>query len=146
MSTAPDLAKDVETLKQQLAQLYVPKSFDNMMRKIGSIDKNVQVAQQNMSFCYYVSLFTFIIFLALLFIALYVLWRMNYFKFLLRNNRFSRFTRPRACFACHRSFHKSTTLAKPYLSSPELMDHVSAPLPRTAYTDEVSENDSDPCM
>lgn len=128
-----DAQKDIENIKANLSSFYIPKHFDHMMKKIGNMDRNMMRAQSDMNFCYYVSMFTFLLFLILVFVAVYIMWKMNYFRFLLRQNRFSRYTRPKSCYSCHRSWKRSEkSVSKPSFSSPELMEDTVVPMPVVA--------------
>ena len=133
MAVPSDLIKDVADMKAQLNSLYIPKHFDNMMKKIGNIEAGVQISQSRMEFCYFVSMFTCLLFAILVFVALYCMWKMNYFQFLVRSNRFGRFQQPRRCFSCYRSWRTNDphleSVQKGYMSSPELMVDTGAPLP-----------------
>ena len=127
-----ELKKEIESIKSNLAALYVPKHFDNMMKKIGTIDRHVRQSHESMSFCFYVSLFTCLFFILLVVVMAFVMWKMNYFKFMLRQNKFGRFTRPRKCYACYRPWKKSKfqeETSKENFSSPELMQDCCAPCP-----------------
>lgn len=122
--------KEIESLKSNFAALYIPKHFDNMMTKIGNMDKNMSRAQNDMGFCYFVCIFTLMLFLIAVFIGLYIMWKMNYFRLLFRQNRFSRYTRPKSCYSCHRSWKRSgQTASKPNFSSPELMEDTRVHMP-----------------
>jgi hypothetical protein len=139
----PKLTKDVEDLKSTVAHLYIPKHLETMMRKVGSIEQNVLKAHESMVTCYYVTFFIVILFVICTFAAVFILWRMNYFKFLLRHNKFGRYTRPRSCYSCWRPWKKNyTTQAesqmKASFSSPELMTECKTPRPPIMRENEMS--------
>jgi len=126
------LKKEVENIKSLLSNLYVPKHFDSLMKKIGNIERNVYRAHESMNTCYYVTFFIVLLFAVLVFACIYIIWRMNYFKFLLRHNKFARFTRPSSCYTCYRPWRKhqthSSTLKNSF-SSPELVVDYKSPMP-----------------
>lgn len=127
-----ELAREVANLKSYLSSLYVPKHIDNMVKKVGHIELGVQRVQESMATCYNITFFLVFLFLLILLGVVYVLWRMNYFKFLSRQNLFRRYRRPSSCYACYRPWRKSTqrhhtAVAKGSFSSPELMRETAAP-------------------
>jgi len=128
------LSKDINNLKSALASLYVPKHFDSLMKKVGSIEENTAKAQASMNTCYNATFFIFMMFLLFTLGVVYIIWRMNYFKFLFRQNLHGRYTRPKACYACYRPWRKRACRSAPikdHFSAPELVaDYRDAPRPQ----------------
>jgi hypothetical protein len=127
------ISRDIDNIKSALSSLYVPKHFDSLMKKVGSIEENTQKAQASMNTCYNATFFIFMMFVLLCLGTVYVIWRMNYFKFLFRQNLYGRYARPKTCYACYRPWRKRARrgpMIKENFSSPELaMDHRDAPRP-----------------
>lgn len=71
------LSNDIQELKTNLANMYLPRHFDNMMKKVGDIEHNVEAAERHMSHCYAVVWFTFFLFVALFIGVIWMLWRLN---------------------------------------------------------------------
>jgi len=139
----PRLNKDVEDLKSTVAHLYIPKHLEAMMKKVGNIEQNVAKAHDSMMTCYYITFFIVILFVIFTFGVVYVLWRMNYFKFLLRHNKFGHYARPKSCISCFRPWKKNYTtqadsLMKKSFSSPELMTECKTPRPPIMRENEMS--------
>ncbi len=128
-----ELEKDVDNLKSLMANLYIPKHFDSLMRKVGSIESHMVRAQNSMTTCYNVTFFVVFLFTLLLLGVVYIIWRMGYFKFFTRHNVFRRYARPKSCYACYRPWKKSgarkEAVIKGSFSSPELMQDQVAPSP-----------------
>lgn len=96
------IQKDVDEIKEALENLYVPKHLDSMGKKIGLIERNSAYTRESMHICYAVSFLTLFVFVVLICGIIYILWKLNYLKFLLRQNVYGRFKKPRACYACYR--------------------------------------------
>lgn len=141
-----DLNRKVTNLESYLSNLYVPKHMDSMLKKVGNIEMGVQRAQESMATCYNITFFLVFVFLLLLLGVVYLLWRLNYFKFLTRQNLFRRYTRPKSCYACYRPWRKSaqrrTDMTKGSFSSPELMRDQGAPSLNTIREAELTSGSS----
>lgn len=129
-----DLSRDVEHMKSTLSHFYIPKHFDSLMKKVGTMEQNILRAQESMNTCYHVTFFIVILFLILTFATVYIIWRMNYFKLVLRQNKFGRYTRPKSCYACYRPWRKTAlrnteNVSKGSFSSPELISDYKTPRP-----------------
>ena len=128
-----DLIKEVQSMKQVLSNMYVPAHFESMMKKVGQIEQNSSLVEHNMKVCYYITFFVLSLFVLFLVGVCYVMWRMNYFKFISRQNLMGRYARPKSCYACYRPWRKAGRknfeMKKNSFSSPELMQESQAPLP-----------------
>lgn len=138
-----ELSKDMENMKSALSNFYVPKHFDSLMKKVGNMEQNIMKAHESMTTCYYITFFIVVLFLIVALAAVYIIWRMNYFKLLLRHNKFGRYTRPKSCYACFKPWRKNyttnaETCVKSSFSSPELMKDYKAPRPPITHDIHVS--------
>lgn len=136
-----------EDLQRQINELreYSPQRahYDQLTQKVTMINEHTAAALESMNFCFYVCILTSVLFLFTVLVGVYVLRNFNYFKFMLRQNRFGRFTRPRSCYACYRPWRKlrvEPSGIKPSLSSPEAIS-ARAPMPHREFSS--FEEDSD---
>lgn len=128
VATNPNLEQRVNDLHNMVNSLYVPKHFETLMAKIGKMESAVQQSQQTMNNCYSITFFIVFLFIILVLVGVYVLLKMNVFRFLMRQNKFGNTTRPSTCFACYRPWRKRAVqkhvISKGSFSSPELLvDH-----------------------
>lgn len=138
------LRQDVDNLRSSISALYIPKHFDNLMKKVGDIESSTKKAEASMATCYNWTFFMMLLFVLLCLGVVYVIWRMNYFKFLFRQNLFGRFQKPKTCFACFRPWRRRSkarmTWIKKSMSAPEFDEssrprrHESAPMPHAVRT------------
>jgi len=142
-----ELQRDMQQVKSLLSNLYVPKHLDLMMKKIGNIEQSTIKAQESMSTCYMITFVMVFLFTILLLGVAYIMWRMNYFKFLARQNIFRRYSRPRSCYSCYRPWKAkgarvTETVSKGSFSSPELMQDCAAPSPTIVRESELRSSSS----
>ncbi len=111
--------------------MYVPKYFDSMMVKIGKMHEASLEAQRSMRTCYTATFFTMFMFLVLCLGTIWIIYRLDYFKYFWRLNKFGRVHQARSCYACWRPYRRRrarTALAKGYFSEPDL-DHAARTAP-----------------
>jgi hypothetical protein len=123
--------EDIANIKSYLNELQTPKHTSTMLQKIGTVETQMQRVSDSMQTCYTLTFFITFIFVLFLACTIYALWRMNVFKFLMRQNVFGRYKRPQRCYACYRPWRKpgfkKSEFSKASFSSPELMYQHSAP-------------------
>lgn len=135
---------EISNIKTLLSKMYVPNHFDSMMRKVGRMERDVAKAQQHMANCYNAVFFNFFVFTLFVVGVVYIMWRMDYFKFLFRQNVWKRFKAPKRCYACYRPWKRRLrsryqhSFVKSSMSAPEfqLRDYkIDAPRPQHSIPD-----------
>jgi len=142
-----DLQKQVDELKSALDALYMPKHLEMIQKKVGTIEHNTRSARDSMTVCYSVTFCTVFMFMILCVGMMYMMYKMNYFKFMLRQNVFGRHVKPRTCYACYRPWRNKRfqrqELAKECFSAPECEPLGPEQVPMTSTMAQIDECSSD---
>jgi hypothetical protein len=80
-----ELTRDLEKLENIVKDLYLPKHLQEMMKKVGKMETNVNSSNDLVQYCFYFMLFFVIIVLIMISIFIYGLYQ-NYKNFLIRKH------------------------------------------------------------
>ena len=120
------IGEELDQLRATLAALYVPKHFDGLMKKVGTIEENTRLAKISMNTCYQTTFVVFFMFMLLAIGVVYFIWRLDLWKLWLKEGSFVKRARRLRLSRGSRSVAED----RGYFSSPETGSSASRPVRR----------------
>jgi predicted PurR-regulated permease PerM len=118
-----NLSKDIDKIKNVISEMYVPKHFENLMTKIGEMERKVNASNNTVNSCYNFITIIVLLFVCLVFAIGFILRKVDYWRAFLRTTNLGTYHRARkTCRSCYRPW-KTSQVPKESMSSPEYLLH-----------------------